>query len=215
MKPVPARKRQTKGEVTRSAILIAAERRFAECGFDGARLEMIADDVGIRQAAIFYYFPSKRVLFDELNAAIHSDLLDFTQRRLAGATDPWERLMLLVEAWLDFMVARPTAARIILRSCANASVNDQYPESYSLETLGILREILHEGVVSGRFANVDSMYLVNLLSSSILHYVCNAEQLANERSYRPEDPIEVGAFKAILRKTARAVLELEDRALSG
>ncbi|OCC23489.1 hypothetical protein MB02_12565 [Croceicoccus estronivorus] len=211
MSAVSSGRKLTKGEATRRAILIAAEQRFAEFGYDAARLEMIAEDVGIRQAGIFYYFPSKLELFQELTGRIHTDLLAFTQSRLSGATDPWERLMLLTEAWLDFMVARPSAARIILRSCANASSNDLYPETYSSDVLSLLRGIIREGISSGRFTNVDSMYLVNLLSGSILHYVCNAEQLADEHAYRPEDPVEVGTFKSILRKTARAVLEIEGR----
>lgn len=117
--------------------------------------------------------------------------------------------MLLVEAWLDFMVARPTAARMILRNCANVSNSDTYPSAYSADALQLLRDVISEGIRSGRFADVHSMYLVNLLSGSILHYVCNPEQLGSERPYRPQDPIEVANFKRVLRKTARAVLDVQ------
>lgn len=199
----------SKGELTRHSILRAAEASFAELGYDAARLETIADEVGIKQAAIFYYFPSKRRLCDELTQEIHQSLVSLTQTRLDGVTDPWEKLMLLVETWLDFMVGRPTAARLILRNCATPAAGDKPPEAYSGDALQLLRTIIAEGIAVKRFADVNSMYLVNLLSGSILHYVCNPEQLGSERPYRPDDPTEVTIFKSVLRKTARAVLNVQ------
>lgn len=199
----------SKGEATRRNILEAAEISFAEVGYDAARLDVIAEDVGIKQAAIFYHFPSKRKLFDELNQEIQTSLIHATEARLHGATDPWEKLMLLVEAWLDFMVARPTAARLILRGCANATGADGEPGTYSTDALQLLRQVIGEGIATKRFGDVSSMYLVNLLSGSILHYVCNPMQLGNERAYRPDDPAEVAMFKTVLRKTARAVLDVQ------
>lgn len=201
-------KKASKGEITRGNILKAAEASFAEDGYDAARLESIAEEVGIKQAAIFYYFPSKRRLFDELGHDIHESLVNLTVTRLSGVEDPWERLTLLVETWLDFMIARPTAARIILRNCASPAVGDEPAEAYSTDALQLLRGIISDGIAQGRFAEVNSMYLVNLLSGSILHYVCNPEQLGNERPYRPDDPTEIAIFKTVLRKTARAVLDV-------
>lgn len=204
----PPRK-PSKGEITRQNILKAAEASFADLGYDGARLEAIADEVGIKQAAIFYYFPSKRHLFDELNADIHNSLVHMTHARLNGVDDPWEKLMILVETWLDFMIARPTAARIILRNCANPVNDDEIPAAYSSDALQLLRSIISEGMETGRFAEAYSMHLVNLLSSSILQYVCNPEQLGHERTYQPTDATEIAAFKSALRKTARAVLDVK------
>lgn len=202
------RRKPTKGEITRRNILKAAETSFADCGYDAARLDSIAEEVGIKQAAIFYYFSSKRRLFDELVQDIHDALVSLTKTRLAGVDDPWEQLMLLVETWLDFMVARPTAARIILRGCATPVVQDEPSEAYSTDALKLLRATIASGIAAGRFAEVNSMYLVNLLSGSILHYVCNPEQLGSERAYRPDDPTEIAIFKTVLRKTARAVLDV-------
>ncbi|WP_176590263.1 TetR/AcrR family transcriptional regulator [Sphingobium sp. EM0848] len=198
----------SKGEQTRQNILAAAERCFAEQGYDAAKLETIADSVGIKRAAIFYYFRNKQELFEDLTRDIHVGLIRQTHERLADATDPWEKLMLLVEAWLDFMVTRPTAARLVLRACADAAYSENYPAAYSSDALALLRGIIREGIATGRFADVHSMYLVNLLSGSILHYVCNPDQLGDDHLYRPDDPVELAAFKGILRKTARTILNV-------
>lgn len=202
-----ATKRGRKGEETRLQILEVAERDFAELGYDATKLEAIGDSIGIKRAAIFYHFRSKRELFEDVFSEIHGSLVSYTEERLVGATDPWERLLLLVESWVDFMVARPTAARLILRNCANAEHPDDYSPEFSRNALQLLREIIAEGAKSGKFAANTSMHLVNLLSGSILHYVCNPQQLGDDRPYRPDDPAEVALFKSILRKTARAIVE--------
>lgn len=204
----PDQRKVTKGEITRRNILRAAEQSFAEVGYDAARLEAIAAEVGIKQAAIFYYFSSKRLLFDALLQDIHDALLRQTLTRLSGAHDPWDRLMLLVEAWLDFMTARPTAARIILRGCAEPKVDDRESKAYSTGALKLLRSIIAHGIDTGRFAEPNSMHLVNLLSGSILHFVCNPEQLGGEGSYCPHDPTEITIFTTVLRKMARAALDV-------
>lgn len=198
----------SKGELTRQKLLETAEKDFAELGYDAARLEVMGDAVGVKRAAIFYYFKSKRELFEDVFGSIHEELARCTEARLADATDPWEKLMLLVEAWVDYMVARPTAARLILRNCANAAHPEDHSPAHTHNAVQLMRDIIEEGVDGGRFRPGSSMHLVNLLSGSILHYVCNPEQLGDEHHYRPEDPHEVANFKAVLRKTARAIVEL-------
>jgi AcrR family transcriptional regulator len=57
-----------KGDVpeTKLRILRAAEKLFAEKGFDGARVDDIAEKAGVNKALIYYYFKSKRDILDEL-----------------------------------------------------------------------------------------------------------------------------------------------------
>lgn len=196
----------SKGEQTRAGIMRAAEHDFAALGFEATRLELIGDAVGIRRPAIFYHFASKRELYGAVFSDIHESLIAATEARLDGAVQPWERLMLLVECWVDYMVARPTAARLLLRNCANADHPEEYLPAFSRNALQLIRAIIAEGIAVGCFASGMSMHLVNLLSGSILHYVCNPEQLGDERSYRPDDPAEVAEFKAVLRRTARALI---------
>ena len=56
-------RRRSNGIHTRAEIVTAAERHFAERGFEATRLDDIADDVGIRRAAIFYHFGDKQELY--------------------------------------------------------------------------------------------------------------------------------------------------------
>lgn len=51
---------------TRARILRAALELFARDGFDGTTVRAVAERSGLTDAAIFYYFPSKRHLLDSL-----------------------------------------------------------------------------------------------------------------------------------------------------
>ena len=57
------------GQRTRQAILDAALALFAEKGYYGTSLRDVARAVGIRESAIYNYFPGKEALFEALLAA--------------------------------------------------------------------------------------------------------------------------------------------------
>src|SRR5215468_1334522 len=58
--------RRGRGEKTREAILTAAETVFAEHGFDGARVDTIAEVSGYNKTLIFRYFDDKLGLYTEV-----------------------------------------------------------------------------------------------------------------------------------------------------
>ena len=53
-------------ENNRERILQAAEKIFAEKGYDAARIDQIAADAGVNKALIYYYFKNKRALLENL-----------------------------------------------------------------------------------------------------------------------------------------------------
>jgi AcrR family transcriptional regulator len=61
-----SRPRNADGQRTRAAILDAALDLFAEKGFFGTTLRDIATAVGVRESALYNYFPGKDALFEEL-----------------------------------------------------------------------------------------------------------------------------------------------------
>lgn len=198
--------RQPRGEVTRQAILDAAERVFAEVGFSAARLEDVAEEVGIRRPSIVYYFASKQELYDEVEAGIFADMHAFAQARTAGVEAPFERLLALLDAWLDFLVARPTAARIVQRLVADVTPRHGNPVEFSGSALEDIDRVVAEGVASGAFRPVSPMHVLNGVTAGALFYVCNGGQVGESRRYDPADPVELAAFRALLHRLAAAAV---------
>jgi AcrR family transcriptional regulator len=64
-----ARPPNADGQRTRQAILDAALALFAERGYFGTRLRDVASAVGVRESALYNYFPGKEALFEALLAA--------------------------------------------------------------------------------------------------------------------------------------------------
>jgi AcrR family transcriptional regulator len=57
--------RAAQAERTRQQILETAQRLFAERGYDATSLQMIADELGLTKAAVYYHFPAKSEILDE------------------------------------------------------------------------------------------------------------------------------------------------------
>lgn len=198
--------RQPRGDATRQAILDVAERIFANVGYAAARLEDVAQAVGIRRPSIIYYFPTKQLLYDEVEAGIFAAMHDFVQERMTGVETPTDRLLALLDAWLDFLVLRPTAARIIQRLVADHGPRGDNPVEFSDSALRDLEAVIAAGVQAGDFHPVSAMLFLNTVSAGALFYVCNGSQLGDARTYDPADPERLAQFRALQHKLARAAV---------
>jgi AcrR family transcriptional regulator len=76
-------------ESNRERILQAAEKIFAEKGYDAARIDQIAADAGVNKALISYYFKNKRALLEDLFEGFFREsaalLVSYVQK---GGLDP-------------------------------------------------------------------------------------------------------------------------------
>jgi len=112
--PRPVRRRRS-GLRTRAEIVAAAEQHFARRGFEATRLDDVANEVGIRRAAIFYHFGDKQ----ELYTAVLDELFGDWTAALPTGGSPAQRLEASLTGWIDYVAQRPTVARLILREAAN------------------------------------------------------------------------------------------------
>ena len=59
-------KRKKDPILSQHKILLAAKKEFVKYGFDGARMDRIADKAKVNKQLIYYYFKSKDLLFTEV-----------------------------------------------------------------------------------------------------------------------------------------------------
>ena len=130
----------------------------------------------------------------------------FVVERIATAQTPLERLLALLDAWLDFLVQRPNAARIIQRIVADPAPRGDDPVLFSGTALGDLEAIVAAGVADGSFRKIPVMHILNSVAAGTLFYVCNSGQLGPDRRYDPTDPATLAEFRAILHQQACAIV---------
>ena len=97
-------------DATRLRILEAAEAHFSAKGFSATRLEDIAESIGIRRAALFYYFRDKRALYAAVLEGVFGGLLDRLRTALTARAPLPQRIERAVSTWvLSMFIASVTS----------------------------------------------------------------------------------------------------------
>lgn len=172
-----------RGETSREAILTAAETIFAEHGFDGARVDTIANVSGYDKKLLFRYFGDKLGLYTEVLKHADRELNEL----LAGMLTPWlAREMLisqaqelrtfletLVRMTFDHLVEHPRFLRILTWEMAEGwqtylqiASHFSSEESSQFETL--FQEAQNAGLLRSDFSPTIQLILILHLCQSYL-----------------------------------------------
>jgi AcrR family transcriptional regulator len=122
--PERRRGRAHNAEGAREAILNAAEIVFAEHGFDGARVDAIAETAGYNKSLLFQYFGDKLGLYEAVTRRADKEITELEMRILAPliedetiASDARRFkafLETLIGGLFDYLLDHPRLTRIIL-----------------------------------------------------------------------------------------------------
>jgi TetR/AcrR family transcriptional regulator len=122
--PEPRRGRAHDAEGAREAILNAAETVFAEHGFDGARIDVIAKASGYNSSLLFHYFGDKLGLYIEVVKRADREMTELQVRVLAPLLEDetiasnvhaFKALLeIIVTALFDYLIAHPRFMRMLL-----------------------------------------------------------------------------------------------------
>ncbi len=94
-------------------IVAAAREEFAKRGFAGARVDQIARRAGVNKQLLFYYYHSKRGLFQAVLAQTAGDLEAAFGRLANPAGGPLERLRLTLAAQFEFLAQNPQVVALL------------------------------------------------------------------------------------------------------
>jgi AcrR family transcriptional regulator len=121
-----ARKRLTREE-RREVIERAATEVFAERGFEGAGMDLIASRSGVSVPVVYDHFASKDDLYRRLLERQRDDLVAFWAQRLPlpGGRDRFDALEALVDAYYAYVEAHPFAYRMYFRDTTHRDIQQQ------------------------------------------------------------------------------------------
>ena len=122
--PERRRGRVHDAEGAREAILNAAEQVFAEHGFDGARVDAIAETAGYNKSLLFQYFGDKLGLYEAVTRRADKEITEFEMRVLVPlledesiASDAHRFrnfLETIIGALFDYLRDHPRLTRIVV-----------------------------------------------------------------------------------------------------
>ncbi len=134
-------------------ILDAARKRFAYYGFSKVTMDEIAADVGLGKASLYYYFPTKENLFQEVIKQEKDQFLANIQSMIARKLSPTEMLRQYAQRRIQHFrnLANLRALQFQQSPEGRASFLALYKEFQRQEVV-LLQQILDLGRKSGEFA---------------------------------------------------------------
>ena len=148
--------RRAREETYRRLILEAAERCFAEKGFDDAKIEEIAAGSGLSLGTLYSVFAGKPDVMRAVHETRNREILARSAAAAAVAPGPVEGLLAAVGASLDFFVGHPDYLRIHLRGghawgLAGAGGRSRSQAHAWEEGIALYAGIFERGIAAGAF----------------------------------------------------------------
>ena len=209
--PAPVRRRSN-GLRTRAEIIAAAERRFAERGFQDTRLGDIAADVGIRRPSLSYHFSDKHELYTAVLRAVFVDWSD----ALPSDGTAVERLEAAMDSWIDFVAERPSAARLLLQELASADPG----KIAAFVRLGgapiqWFETLIEQGAATGELdPQVDPQRFMSLMAAIAVVQFASIPWLTLRAPASAQERAELGKRKHEILVVARTLLGYEPQAVA-
>lgn len=146
-----AASRTSNGSPT-ARILKAARDVFAEEGFAGARVDVIARKAGVNKAALYYHIGDKKALYAEVIHDVIGSAARRLQRGIEDALTPEEKIRTYIRTLARTFDENPQMPRLMMRELASGGQN--LPGVFFddlLALFGTLSAIMEEGAESGVF----------------------------------------------------------------
>ena len=207
--PRPIRHRSN-GLRTRAEIVAAAERHFAERGYEATRLADIAEEVGIRRAAIFYHFGDKQ----ELYAAVLAEVFRDWTEALPTSGSAVERLEASLTGWTDYVAQRPNVARLILREAASSQPGrmSTFVRAGSA-SVKWFRSVIDEGIASGELEpKIEPYRFMSLMGAITVFHFAAMPWLTLNVPVEPWSRAELDKHKREILLVARGMLGIQAEA---
>jgi TetR/AcrR family transcriptional regulator len=157
---------------TRTKILEVAEAEFASEGYAGAHLQKIAEQVGVRKTALYYYFESKAALY----TAVLESMLEAFERAVVTALDasqPPERQLEGTVARINEVLAEhPNYGRILFRVFVDPQPSEAARVLPSVQrVVERLMTFYRSGVDAGVFHRLSARHIFqSMFGMMLFHY---------------------------------------------
>ena len=180
----PGRRTDIRRENER-AILDAAEKVFAEAGFGGATMQLIADMAGLPKANLHYYFATKEDLYRKVVQRIFEIWLD-AAATFDNAPGPVEGIGAYVDAKMDISRTHPHGSKVWASEVMHgAPVIQDYLETTLRDWTDGRIAVIQRWIDEGKMQPVNPQHLLYMLWATSQHYADFGHQIQTLNDGKP------------------------------
>lgn len=170
-------RRRANRQANEDTILKAAETVFAEAGFGGATMQLIADMAGLPKANLHYYFATKEELYRKVVERIFLIWLD-AATAMDGAPGPAEGIGAYIDAKMEISRQHPNGSKVWASEVMHgAPVIQDYLETTLRDWTAGRAEVIRRWIAEGKMAPVDPERLLYMLWATTQHYADFGHQI--------------------------------------
>lgn len=180
----PGRRTDIRRENER-AILDAAEKVFAEAGFGGATMQLIADMAGLPKANLHYYFATKEDLYRRVVSGIFEIWLEAASS-FDNAPGPVEGIGAYIDAKMDISRTHPHGSKVWASEVMHgAPVIQDYLETTLRNWTEGRIAVIQRWIDDGKMKPVNPRHLLYLLWATTQHYADFGHQIQTLNDGKP------------------------------
>lgn len=152
-------------------ILDAATRIFAQYGFDGARMDAIAEAAGINKATIYYHLGGKKALYTAVLHTVFSEQAALIEDQVSACKTVEEKLRVIIGALRRLIYETPHISAIMMYEIASGGRNfpDILTEDFT-DIIGLTADVLQEGHRAGQLAAAHPMVIYLMTIAPMAYY---------------------------------------------
>lgn len=195
-------------------VLAAAMKEFAAHGYEGARVDVIAERAKVNKAMIYYHFKSKEKLYERILKDITGNIYVQVQEAAVGEGDPMDVLYSIISRYVDMLDSFDREFfQIMLREIASGG---RYFRKIAIPNLvmpvlSIIGPLINSAMEKGRMRELHPFYTFQQILGSIVFFNVlripmegsDLEKMVYKEGYLDE-------YKQNLFKILKNGLELKD-----
>ncbi|ARO27798.1 TetR family transcriptional regulator protein (plasmid) [Rhizobium sp. TAL182] len=160
-------------------ILDAAFEEFVRNGFAGARVDDIADRVGVTKGTVYVYFETKEKLFEAMISHFSvpfQELLEITAGLSGSATDRLMSILgLLYDQIAEDRTTRELTRLVISEGQRFPDLIDRHHDEFIAPIIARIDALIEEGVASGEFRKIpvefSDLVVAPILTTTVLRLI--------------------------------------------
>ena len=171
--------RQDRAEQTRKAILDAAIAEFSAHGLSGARTEAIAEAAGANKALLYYYFKSKKGLYEAAIEEVSGKVVEDALAALDPIYSAGERLLRTALNHFDRILTKREFQSLMQQELVRFRREEGTPSSHLFQNafkplMKKMQDAVQEGVRNGELCKMDPMQVMYSIFGANVFYFLSA-----------------------------------------